>query len=65
MHNRYNITTRDKSLYVYPPHGRAKVIRFARYVVDFEYQFLDIIDVFWGPKAVGIHFVPRLFQKIT
>ena len=24
------------------PHGRAKVIRLARYVVDFEYQFLDI-----------------------
>ena len=24
-----------------------------------------IIDVLWRPKAVGIHFVPRLFQKIT
>ena len=42
MHNRYNITTRDKSLYVYPPHGRAKVIRLALYVVDFEYHFVDI-----------------------
>ena len=26
---------------------------------------ITTIHEIWGPKAVGIHFVPRLFQKIT